>query len=195
MTSNGSTAFMITSPNSPPIGFDRENLEQRPTKNSNFLSHKSTLKIDEAVKKIKALNEDTHKHVNPKAVFLDTDKYENMTEEFKTTKAEGKRIRKEQVNLISIIRATQQSIQKPSTDNPPLEQNLQQNNNMNTSDHSNQPQIECTVETKPHNSITSSTTSQHYHTPPVSPGINEISQPNTKELHALSETLSIRKGN
>ena len=59
MTTNDPTAFMMTSPESPPIGYGREDNEQHLNDKSNFLSQQSTTKIDKAVQKIQALNEHT----------------------------------------------------------------------------------------------------------------------------------------
>ena len=59
MTTNDLTAFMMTSPESPPIGYGQENNEQHLNDKSNFLSQQSTTKIDKAVQRIQALNEHT----------------------------------------------------------------------------------------------------------------------------------------
>ena len=137
------------------------------------------------------MKENTYKDNNPNVVFPDDIDYkkENKRDELKGIEAERERIREEQANMISIIPPTQQSTQEPSPDKNTMEKNVQQNSNMSTSDHSSQLQIDCTAETKPQFSITSSSTSQDYHTTPVSLGINEILYLNTKELQELNETL------
>ena len=67
MTTNDATLFMTTSPDSPPIGKEHTANQQ------NFISHKSTPKIDKAMRNIKAANTDSTKQDNPKVVFLDNE--------------------------------------------------------------------------------------------------------------------------
>ena len=173
------------------------------TRNSNL-----TRRQPRSINKIGALNKNIHKHNNPKVVFLDTnDIVDNKKEELDAIEMERERISKEQANIISIIPATQYNTQNLSNDMPPAEQSTQQNNNSTTlaihqstqkpsnekppltttKADNNQLQIERTTETKVQYSITRSTTSQDYHTPPVSTWIDETSDPNTEELQELSE--------
>ena len=199
---------MVTSSDSPPIGQDQEHVDNQTTETNNFVSHKSTRKIDEAVKKMQALNADTAKHNNPQVVFLDSDICEQNRGALKDIELERQRIEREQANLISIIPATQHYIQDTSTETPAIETKTQQNiedttNKNNTADtrqtstqdtnikhtKDNELQLVDIVETKTHNSVTSSTTSQEYCTPPLSPDNDDISNPNTVELEELNETL------
>ena len=95
-----------------------------------------------------------------------------------------------------------------STETPAIETKTQQNiedttNKNNTADtrqtstqdtnikhtKDNELQLVDIVETKTHNSVTSSTTSHEYCTPPLSPDNDDISNPNTVELEELNETL------
>ena len=88
LTSSDSAAFMMTSPDSPPIGYVKQNKEQQMNDINNFVSHKSTPKTEIAVKRINALNEDTSKHNNPLVVYLDTDNLENNSGAIKAIEQE-----------------------------------------------------------------------------------------------------------
>ena len=208
---------MITSPHSPPIGHEQENMDNQSIDNNNFVSHKSIPKIERAVKKIRALNENTAKHNNPQVVFLDSDDPEYNQEAMKAIEAERERIKKEQANLISIIPApqhntqdtnkdtsptgansqhnnniptvTQQGIEEPTNNNHTTEKDTQQNNTQNIKTDNNELQLECSADLKIQPSVTISTTSQNYNTQPLSPGNDEISNPNTEELQEVNESL------
>ena len=119
---------MITSPDSPPIGHEQENVDNQTIENNNFVSHKPTHKIDKAIKKIQALNEDTAKHNNPPAVLLGSDNPEHNREAINAMEAERETMEKEQANSISIIPAPQHNTQDTIKDTSP-KANLQHNNN------------------------------------------------------------------
>ena len=61
MTANDATLFIITIPDSPPIGNEHTANQQ------NFISRKSTPKIDKAVRKIKEANADSTKMRQPQS--------------------------------------------------------------------------------------------------------------------------------
>ena len=65
--------FMITSPDSPPVQFDRNNANNEVTNSHDFKSTKSTPKIDKTVEKVQRLNDNTAKINNPQVTFLDAD--------------------------------------------------------------------------------------------------------------------------
>ena len=172
---------------------------------NNFVSHKSTPNIEKAVKNIQALNEDTAQHNNSQVVFLDPD-YSNYNQEaIKAIEYERERIQKEQANLISIIPAPKhntdtnkntlitetnpQHKNNTQTENQQSIQDTQRTNIHDKNTAKNELQLERAADLKNQHSGTNSTTSQDYHTPPLSPGNDEISEPNREELQELNETL------
>ena len=103
--------FMITSPESPPVQFDRINANTEVTNNHDFKSTKSTPKIDKTVEKIQRLNDNTAKFNNPKVIFLDAENKVQEQHEIATTlQKEQARLEREQANIISILPAPQESV-------------------------------------------------------------------------------------
>ena len=111
LTSNDPYVFMITSPDSPPIGHKQDNIVNQAIDDNISVSHKSTHKIEKADKKIQALNEDKAKHNNPQVLFLDPDYSNHNQEAMKAIEDERERIQKEQANVVSIIPAPKYNTQ------------------------------------------------------------------------------------
>ena len=122
---------MVTSPDSPPIGYEQENKDHHANDDRNVTSHKPTPEIDKFVRKIQQLNEDTtarHNKPQVQVVFPESDKPENNSEAIKAIEEEMERIEREQTSIISIIPAPLKSPHCISKDKSPMETNLQQSN-------------------------------------------------------------------
>ena len=200
--------FMITSPDSPPVQFDRNNANTEVTNNHDFQSTKSTPKIDKTVEKIQRLNDNTAKFNNPKVIFLDAENKVQEQHEIATIlQKEQARLEREQANIISILPAPQESVntEAPKKDTRkefplPTGKEAQPGNNNNntdqlvteknfkTKDTSSEEQPLERTEPTAQKSYNSSTTSQEYCTPPLSP-TSEISDINSADIEALNETL------
>ena len=201
---------MVTSPDSPPVPNNQEKIDKA-NESIHFVSSKSTRKIDRAVKKMQALKEDTPKYNNPQVIFLDPDNNEqDIQAQTKAIQREQQRVEKEQANLISITPAPQHTPQDELTKTHLSEKIASQktddtnnttiNNNTNDTQEpitqdattnntkDNELKLVNTLQTRTQNSVTSSTTSQEYCTPPLSPN-SAISDINTEELEQLNETL------
>ena len=188
LTSSDPKEFMITSPESPPIHQNQEATSRKEQESVNFISSKSTRRKDIAVTRIQALNEETPNLTKPQVIFLDTDNNEQDKQtQYKAIQLEQEKLEREQANLISIIPAPQITQQEDTTDiikshetNTPAPKE----NTNNEDEH----QLANKIQTKLQYSVTSSTTSQEYRTPPLSPNIDEISHINTEDLEELNET-------
>ena len=165
LTSSDPKEFMITSPESPPIHQNQEATSRQEQESVNFISSKSTRKIDRAVARIQALNEETPNFTKPQVNFLDTDNNEQDKQaQYKAIQLEQEKLEREQANLISIIPAPQITQQGDTTDfikshetNAPAPKE----NTNNEDEH----QLANKIQTKPQYSVTSSNTSQEYRTP------------------------------
>ena len=116
---------MVTSPDRPPIPHNHEKIDNKADESANFVSSKSTRKIDRAVKKMRALKEDTSKY-NPQAIFLDPDNNEQDKQaQTKAIQLEQQRLEREQANLISITPAPQHTPQVELTKTHSREKNSQ----------------------------------------------------------------------
>ena len=191
ITSNDPSLLMSTSINSPPIG--SENTIDKQT----CVSYKSTFKIEKAMVKIKATKQNI-----PSVVFLDNqveDKSKNtktQDNEVATIEIEQERIRLEQANIISIIPANTNTSNQLDRNNKDTTQDqlksqqniLQQQDNTHQQYHLQQQDNAPPVFITPAQSLRSSTTSQEYKTPPVSPEI-DISDLNSADIKELDETL------
>ena len=103
--------FMITSPDSPPVQFDRNNANNEVTNSPDFKSTKSTPKIDKTVEKIQRLNDNTAKFNNPQVTILDAENKVQEQHEISTIlQQEQDRLEREQANIISILHAPQESV-------------------------------------------------------------------------------------
>ena len=207
ITSNDPSLFMLTSLDSPPI--DPENIVINETQ----AKYKSTPKIEKAMSKIKATKRDT-----PTVVFLDnqedntTKNTPEQSKEIELMKLEQERIRLEEANIITIVPANTDS-------NNQLENDNKHSTQEQTSTQQDTAQIQDTAQTqrktqqqptlqqdttKRHDnmedklsptstnipqSLRSSTTSQEYKTPPVSPIGDDISDLNSEDIRDLDETL------
>ena len=200
--------FMITSPNSPPVHFDRNNDNNEVINNYDFKSTKSTPKIDKTFEKIQRPNDNTANFNNPKVTFLDTENKTNEQHEIATIlQKEQARLERDQANNISILPAPQE-LANTETNNKdtrkefplPTGKEIQRENNninsdqlvsennINTKDASPEEQAIEKTEPTSQKSYNSSTTSQEYCTPPLSP-TSEISDINSADIEALNETL------
>ena len=203
ITSNDPSLFMLTSLDSPPI--EPENIMINETQ----AKYNSTPKIEKAMSKIKATKKDT-----PTVVFLDnqadnTNKNTpEQNKEIELIQLEQERIRLEQVNIITIVPANTESNNQLEKDNKQLTQehtSTHQDNAQSQSITQQQPPLQLDT-TKRHDnietedkisptstiipqSLKSSTTSQEYKTPPVSPIGDDISDLNSKDIRDLDETL------
>ena len=194
---------MLTSLDSPPI--EPENIMINETQ----AKYKSTPKIENAMSKIKATKKDT-----PTVVFLDN-QADNTTKntpeenkEIELIQLEQERIRLEQVNIITIVPANTESNNQLEKDNKQLTQehtSTHQDNAQSQSITQQQRPLQLDT-TKRHDnietedkisptstiipqSLKSSTTSQEYKTPPVSPIGDDISDLNSEDIRDLDETL------
>ena len=199
---------MITSPNSPPVHFDRNNANNEVINNHDFKSTKSTPKIDKTVEKIQRLNDNTAKFNNPKVTFLDAENKTNEQHEIATIlQKEQARLERDQANIISILPAPQESVNTEATNKDmrkefplPTGKEVQLGNNNNNTDQlvtennnntkDTSPEEQAIEKTEPASQklYNSSTTSQEYCTPPRSPK-SEISDINSADIEALNETL------
>ena len=103
--------FMITSPDSPPVLFDGNKPNHEVTNSHNFKLTKSTPKIDKTVEKIQRLNDNTAKINNPQVKFLDAENKVQEQHEISTIlQQEQVRLEREQANIISILPASQESV-------------------------------------------------------------------------------------
>ena len=214
--SNDPKEFMITSPDSPPVQIDRNDTNSATTKSPDFKSSKSTPKIDKAVDKIHKLHDNTARFNNPQVIFLDSDARDQEQHDIELKlQQEQEKLEREQANIISIIPAPQEQdntmesnkdtfeeTEKP-TGKEPQKTNTEATKPTTTDNKTNQlvkenntnPQV-TNMEQQPieraeniiQKSHTSSTTSQEYCTPPLSP-TSEISDINSDDIEALSETL------
>ena len=166
LTSSDPKEFMITSPEGPPIHQNQEATSSQEQECVNFISSKSTRRIDRAVTRIQARNEESLNFTKPQVIFLDTDNNEQDKQaQYKAIQLEQEKLEKEQANIISIIPAPQITQREDTTDtiksheiNTPAPKE-----NINNED---EHQLANKLQTKPQYSVTSSTTSQEYHTPP-----------------------------
>ena len=208
--------FMITPPDSPPVQSERNNANNKVTKSPDFKSTKSTPKIDKAVDKIHRLHDNTTKSNNPQVIFLDSDNKDQVQHEIATNlQQEQEKLEREQANIISILPAPQESdnteiLNKDISEELPqptgkgsqetITSETKSGNNDNntdqlvtenykkTQDTSLEQQPKERTEPTIQKSYTSSTTSQEYCTPPLSP-TSEISDINSADIEALNETL------
>ena len=200
--------FMITSPDSPPVQFDRNNAKNEVTNNHDFKSTKSTPKIDKTVEKIQRLNDNTAKFNNPQVIFLDAENKAQEQHEIATiVQKEQVRLEREQANIISILPAPQESVNTEALNKDtrkefplPTGEEVQPGNNNNNTDQlvteKNNKTKDISPEEQPierteptsQKSFNSSTTSQQYCTPPLSP-TSKISDINSADIEALNETL------
>ena len=200
--------FMFTSPDSPPVQHDRNNANNEVTNNNDFKSTKSTPKIDKTVEKIQRLNDNTAKFNNPQIIFLDAENKVQEEHEIATIlQQEQARLEKEQANIISILPAPKETVNTETLSKgmreeipQPTGKGSQPGNNNNNTDQLVTEKNEKTKDTslkeqpiertepKSQKSYNSSTTSQEYCTPPLSP-TSEISDINSADIEALNETL------
>ena len=73
IASSDPNEFMVTSPDSPPVPNNQERIDNKANESVHFVSSRSTRKIDRAVKKIQALQDDTPRQKKPQVIFLDPD--------------------------------------------------------------------------------------------------------------------------
>ena len=200
---------MLTSLDSPPIGPENIIINETQAK------YKSTPKIEKAMSKIKATKRDTPTVVFLDNQADNTTKNTpEQNREIELIQLEEERIRLEQVNIITIVPAhtdsnnlleqhnkystqeqtsTQQDtaqIQDTAqpqlkTQQEPLHQQgtTKRHDNMESKD-----KLSPTSATIPQ-SLRSSTTSQEYKTPPVSPIRDDISDLNSEDIRDLDETF------
>ena len=171
-------------------------------------------KIEKAMSKIKVTKRDT-----PTVIFLDnqadntTKNTPEQSKEIELIQLEQERVRLEQVNIITIVPAHTDSNNQLEQHNKYLtqEQTSTQQDTAQIQDTA-QPQLKTQQEplhhqdtTKRHDmeskdklsptsatipqSLRSSTTSQEYKTPPVSPIRDDISELNSEDIRDLDETL------
>ena len=76
LTSSDAKEFMIISPESPPIHQNQEATSRQEQECVNFISNKSTRRIDRAVTRIQTLNEESPNFTKPQVIFLDKDNNE-----------------------------------------------------------------------------------------------------------------------
>ena len=160
------------------------------------------------MKKKQRLNDNTAKFNNPKVTFLDAENKTNEQHEIATIlQKEQARLERDQANVISILPAPQESANteapnndtrkefplptgkeaQPGNNNNNTDQLVTENNN-NTKDTSPEEQPFERTEPASQKSYNSSTTSQEYCTPPLSP-TSETSDINSADIEALNETL------
>ena len=134
-------------------------------------------KTDKAVENIEAINKDSSKYLTPKVVFLKDTSHNktNNEDDIKAIKIQRVRIQGEQTNIFSILPADQQHTPKPTPIKAPSRQH-------------DQVLTKKTGEPKITYSITSSTTSQEYHSPPLSPE-HEIPDLISEDLKDVIKTL------
>ena len=176
IATNDPSLFMTTLQDSPPIGFEY------PTDQQTFISYKSTPKIDRSLDKIKANKQNPTKQDTPTVVFLNnqshatrkstTDQNEKMT----AIESERETIRIEKANIITITPSDTNTNSQP------------EHNSKNTIQHQQQDNSPPDIPTPVH-SLRSSTTSQEYKTPQMSPDVDDISDLNSANLRELDETL------
>ena len=203
--------FMITSPDSPPVQFDRNNVNNEVTSSPDFKSTKSTPKIDKTVEKIQRLNDNTAKFNNPQVTFLDAENKVQEQHEIATIlQQEQDRLEREQANIISILPAPQESVNTEILSKDmreelpqPTGKGSQSGNNNNNTDQlvteKNNKTQDTSLEEQPierteptsQKSYNSSTTSQEYCTPPLSPTSerSDINSANIEALNKHCETL------
>ena len=200
---------MSTSKDSPPIG--SENILDKET----VTNYKLTPKIEKAMAKIKATKKDTPTVVflddQAEQITKDTSEQDKAIE---LIQIEQERIRVEQAKIITIVPAhtetnnqldrnikdttQEQTITQEDTqqhqNNAPQQTNIQQDLPQQHDITHQQDNIEFKENLLPAiltatDSLRSSTTSQAYKTPPVSPIIDDISDLNSEDIRDLDETL------
>ena len=200
---------MLTSLDSPPIGPENIIINETQAK------YKSTPKIEKAMSKIKATKRDTPTVVFLDNQADNTTKNTpEQSKEIELIQLEQERIRLEQVNIITIVPAHTDSSNQLDQHNKytTQEQTSTQQDTAQIQDTA-QPQLKTQQEplhqqdtTQRHDnmeskdkpsptsatipqSLRSSTTSQEYKTPPVSPIKDDISDLNSVDIRDLDETL------
>ena len=171
------TLFMITSPESPPIGNEHRAEQQ------SFISHRSTPKIEKSLNKIKATKADETQNTILQKQYSWTIKHQKQRQAQKTITKTLKQLNenereynsnKPQANIMSIIPADRNTnIQLEQSTNEPIQQQHDSPSNNPTT----------------LNSLKSSTSSQEYRTPPVSQDLVDISDLNSENLKELDEKL------